>query len=146
MGTLDKELTEAIQEFFPWLTCIWNCWMPVNFYARRDFDGIHNGFPGPPAIYIELGPTLHILGRHGMVEFFQTGNNEALIQPALEDIELALSMPAIGPSNAVGRLMVSLTDLGRNAVQEKLAEFSVAFDRNLGRWVKNEFIPQVLTK
>jgi|GEM_PF-4449824 len=120
--------------------------MPVNFYARLDFDEIHNGFPGPPAMFIELGVTLHILGRHGMVEFFRTGDDEALIQPGLEDIELALSMPQKGPSNAVGRLMVSLSDLGRNAVQEKLAEFDVAFDRNLRIWVANEFIPKMLAK
>jgi len=135
----------AFDSFFPWLRHISNCWMPVNFYSRRDFDVIHNGFPGPPFDATELASILSCLLDAGLIRFDMEElypRTQKDVKPSIHDLEMELLKPQSRPTR-FGRMSVTLTDRGLELLLLKLEEIGLG-KREFEEWTRCEFIPTIL--
>jgi hypothetical protein len=122
----------AFDRFFPWLTHISNCWMPVSFYSRPDFDVIHNGFPGPPFDATELASILSCLLDAGLIRFYKNARypeEQRDLEPSMPELEMELRTPHPQPTR-FGRMYVSLTDHGLEMLLDSLRKFGV------GEWTR----------
>lgn len=137
----------AFDKFFPWLTHISNCWMPVNFYTRRDFDVIHNGFPRPPFDVTELASILTSLQEGGIIRFYKDAaypESQEDLKPTSQEIETELLKPQSRPVR-FGRMLVSLTDHGLEALMREMQKFGLV-SQQFAEWTIGEFIPIVLRR
>ena len=137
-----------IDQVFPWLFKMSGFWMPVNFYARRDFTDLHNGFPRLPFPLPRFAKWVHIMTRDRYVLIYRTApfdDPQDDFVPSINELEIELSRPQTGPSRDYGRLVATMSEYGTAAILKRRDYYGV---RTAGwpftLWTRDVFIPTIL--
>ena len=84
--------------------------MPLNFFGRRDFTDLHNGFPRLPFPLSVFALWMHVLTCNDYVRIYRTAPYDEPqddFVPSLFELEMELSRPQAGPRRDYGQLMAS---------------------------------------
>ena len=137
-----------IDQVFPWLFKMSGFWMAVNFYARRDFTELHNGFPRLPFPLPRFAKWLHILSRDGFVLVYRTApfdEPQDDFVPSIKEFDVELSRPQTGPSRDFGRLVASMSEDGTGAILKRRDHYGVSSAGWVfSQWTRDIFIPTIL--
>ena len=137
-----------IDQVFPWLFKMSGFWMAVNFYARRDFSELHNGFPRLPFPLPLFGKWLHKLTRDGYVLIYRTAPYDEPQEdfvPSVNELQLELSRPQTGPSRDYGVLIATMSEDGTKAIFNRRDHYGVkTAGWPFAVWTRDVFIPTIL--